>query len=270
MTEAEAQEYAMEWIASWNSHDLDRILNHYADDVEVVSPLVETVLGPGRVSVRGKAQLREYWGTALAKYPDLHFRPLSRLRRRPAASCFTTRACRPWSAPSASSSTGRPRAPRARPLCSRAGPRRRLSCSSAIWPAPPCTTGERFPPRSPRRSRRPGWRSIRPRSLAGVARPSARSSPGCSAASAGGSPLGVTLPQSTVVSGPCWRPGSDRRDRCPCPACARHSSAFERRGLRASRSPPGSTGGSSETILAAVEWAHLLDGWGLRYVVMLA
>lgn len=74
MTEAEAQEYAMEWIASWNSHDLDRILNHYADDVEVVSPLVETVLGPGRVSVRGKAQLREYWGTALAKYPDLHFR----------------------------------------------------------------------------------------------------------------------------------------------------------------------------------------------------
>ena len=70
MTEAEAQEFAIEWIAAWNSHDLDRILSHYADDVEVISPLVETFLGPGRVTVRGKPTLlRKYWGTALAKYP---------------------------------------------------------------------------------------------------------------------------------------------------------------------------------------------------------
>lgn len=74
MTEAEAQVYALEWIAAWNSHDLDRILRHYAEDVEVTSPLVETVLGPGRVTVRGKDTLREYWGAALAKYPELHFR----------------------------------------------------------------------------------------------------------------------------------------------------------------------------------------------------
>src|SRR3954447_4504795 len=74
MTEAEAQEFALEWIAAWNSHDLDRILGHYADDVEVTSPLVETILGPGRVTVRGKERLREYWVRALAKYPDLHFR----------------------------------------------------------------------------------------------------------------------------------------------------------------------------------------------------
>jgi hypothetical protein len=73
MTEAEAQEFALEWIAAWNSHDLDRILGHYADDVEVTSPLVETVLGPGRVTVRGKETLREYWGAALARYPELHF-----------------------------------------------------------------------------------------------------------------------------------------------------------------------------------------------------
>jgi hypothetical protein len=74
MTEAEAQEFALEWIAAWNSHDLDRILDHYSDEVEVTSPLVETVLGPGRVTVRGKEVLRGYWGAALAKYPDLHFR----------------------------------------------------------------------------------------------------------------------------------------------------------------------------------------------------
>jgi hypothetical protein len=74
MTEAEAQDFAQEWIAAWNSHDLERILRHYADDVEVTSPLVEVVLGPGRVTLTGKAAVREYWGAALAKYPDLHFR----------------------------------------------------------------------------------------------------------------------------------------------------------------------------------------------------
>ena len=49
MTEAEAQDFAQEWIAAWNSHDLDRILSHYAEDVEVTSPLVEMIMGPGRV-----------------------------------------------------------------------------------------------------------------------------------------------------------------------------------------------------------------------------
>lgn len=73
MTEAEAQEFALEWIESWNSHDLDRILRHYAEDVEVTSPLMETILGPGRVTVRGKAELRRYWGPALERYPELRF-----------------------------------------------------------------------------------------------------------------------------------------------------------------------------------------------------
>jgi len=73
MTEADAQRFALEWVESWNSHDLERILSHYSEDVEVTSPLIETVLGPGRVSVRGKKALRAYSGLALERYPDLHF-----------------------------------------------------------------------------------------------------------------------------------------------------------------------------------------------------
>lgn len=73
MTEADAQRFALEWTESWNSHDLDRILSHYAEDVVVTSPLVETVLGRGQASVRGKEALRAYWGPALASYPDLRF-----------------------------------------------------------------------------------------------------------------------------------------------------------------------------------------------------
>ncbi len=73
MTEADAQAFAQEWIEAWNSHDLDQILRHYTDDVELVSPLAETVLGPGRVTLKGKDALRDYWGRALRKYPDLRF-----------------------------------------------------------------------------------------------------------------------------------------------------------------------------------------------------
>ena len=35
-----ATEFAQEWIDSWNSHDLDRILSHLSDDFEMKSPLI--------------------------------------------------------------------------------------------------------------------------------------------------------------------------------------------------------------------------------------
>jgi ketosteroid isomerase-like protein len=73
MTEAEAQDFALDWIAVWNSRDLERILDHYSEDVEIISPLAESVLGPGRVVVRGKSAARAYWGPALERFPDLHF-----------------------------------------------------------------------------------------------------------------------------------------------------------------------------------------------------
>src|SRR3954453_14571593 len=64
---------AHEWIAAWNAHDLERVLSHYAPDVELSSPLAaERVPGSGGY-VRGEAELRAYWEPALAANPDLHF-----------------------------------------------------------------------------------------------------------------------------------------------------------------------------------------------------
>jgi uncharacterized protein (TIGR02246 family) len=64
---------AHEWIAAWNAHDLERVLSHYAPDVELTSPLAaERVPGSGGY-VRGEAELRAYWEPALAAHPDLHF-----------------------------------------------------------------------------------------------------------------------------------------------------------------------------------------------------
>ena len=44
------QTFAHEWIAAWNSRDLDRILVHYAPDVVLTSPVAQRILhGDGNV-----------------------------------------------------------------------------------------------------------------------------------------------------------------------------------------------------------------------------
>jgi len=63
--------FAEDWIASWNAHDLDRILSHYSSDVALLSPVAQRRVGNGRVV--GIAALRSYWGAALADQPALNF-----------------------------------------------------------------------------------------------------------------------------------------------------------------------------------------------------
>ena len=66
-------DFAAHWIADWNSHDLDRILSHYADDVVFHSPRIRMVTGQDVDAVTGKAALRAYWGKALEQARDLYF-----------------------------------------------------------------------------------------------------------------------------------------------------------------------------------------------------
>jgi ketosteroid isomerase-like protein len=61
-----AREFAADWIAAWNSGDLERIFSYYADDFEMRSPLIaERGFSPTGV-LRGKAAVRPYWGGGLA------------------------------------------------------------------------------------------------------------------------------------------------------------------------------------------------------------
>ena len=69
-----AEGFANEWIAAWNSHDLDRILSHYAEDFEFSSPFIITVAEEPSGRLKGHAAVRAYWSKALARRPDLHFR----------------------------------------------------------------------------------------------------------------------------------------------------------------------------------------------------
>jgi len=68
-----ASKFAREWIEAWNSHDLDRVLSHYATDVELTSMFVPRILGIASGTVRGIGMLRLYFSEAFAKYPNLKF-----------------------------------------------------------------------------------------------------------------------------------------------------------------------------------------------------
>jgi|SRR5580704_9791645 hypothetical protein len=74
MTRDEAWKLAEHWIASWNAHDLDLIMTHYEDAIELTSPVAAQLLGTSDGRVVGKANLRAYFQRGLAAYPELHFR----------------------------------------------------------------------------------------------------------------------------------------------------------------------------------------------------
>ena len=68
-----AQAFAREWIASWDAHDLDRILAHYTDDFEMSSPLIVERMNEPSGTLKGKAAIRPYWQKGLQAEPPLHF-----------------------------------------------------------------------------------------------------------------------------------------------------------------------------------------------------
>lgn len=72
-TEKEAQEFANHWVQAWNSHDLDRIMSHYAADVILASPVVANILNNPSGTLKGKEALRAYFARGLEAYPNLKF-----------------------------------------------------------------------------------------------------------------------------------------------------------------------------------------------------
>ena len=74
VTKDEAWNLANHWVAAWNSHNLDSIITHYDDAIELTSPVAAQLLGMSDGRVVGKANLRAYFQRGLEAYPDLHFR----------------------------------------------------------------------------------------------------------------------------------------------------------------------------------------------------
>jgi predicted ester cyclase len=74
VTKEEAWKLANEWVAAWNAHDLDLIMAHYEDEVELTSPVAARLLGKPDGKVVGKANLRAYFQRGLEAFPELQFR----------------------------------------------------------------------------------------------------------------------------------------------------------------------------------------------------
>lgn len=68
-----ALRFAQEWIAAWNSHDLERVLSHYSDDFEMNSPMIARIAGEPSGRLVGKQAVGAYWAKALTMLPDLRF-----------------------------------------------------------------------------------------------------------------------------------------------------------------------------------------------------
>lgn len=67
----DAEAFARDWIAAWNSRNLEAILSHYAPNIIFLSPTAERLTGNGRVE--GIAALRAYWRAGLDIIPELRF-----------------------------------------------------------------------------------------------------------------------------------------------------------------------------------------------------
>ncbi|MDP9413078.1 MAG: nuclear transport factor 2 family protein [Pseudomonadota bacterium] len=67
----DAAQFTQAWIRDWNSHDLEAILSHYADNARFTSPFAKILTGTA--VVEGKEGLRAYWSEGLKRRPNLRF-----------------------------------------------------------------------------------------------------------------------------------------------------------------------------------------------------
>jgi ketosteroid isomerase-like protein len=73
MTREEAWNLANDWIAAWNAHDLESIMSHYDDAIDLTSPVAAQLLSTADGKVMGKSNLRAYFRRGLEVYTDLQF-----------------------------------------------------------------------------------------------------------------------------------------------------------------------------------------------------
>jgi hypothetical protein len=70
------EQFAAEWAAAWNRRDVPAVLAHFADTATFTSPVAAQLIDGSDGVLRGKDAIAEYWTSALARIPDLHFEVL--------------------------------------------------------------------------------------------------------------------------------------------------------------------------------------------------
>ena len=71
------EQFSIEWVEAWNSHDINKIMSHYTDDFIMHSPVIQELLNEPSGKLSGKSEIKKYWLKALKLNPMLHFEIIS-------------------------------------------------------------------------------------------------------------------------------------------------------------------------------------------------
>jgi|ERR1700735_2793965 ketosteroid isomerase-like protein len=66
-------EIIQDWLDAWNHHDLDRIMEHYADNIEFTAETVVKRWAKADGKLKGKEELRRHFSKGLELAPDIQF-----------------------------------------------------------------------------------------------------------------------------------------------------------------------------------------------------
>jgi hypothetical protein len=69
-----ATRFSEEWVNSWNSHDIDKIISHYSEKLEFKSPLIVDRYSDPDGTIYDREKLREYFLIGLTNNPALAFK----------------------------------------------------------------------------------------------------------------------------------------------------------------------------------------------------
>jgi ketosteroid isomerase-like protein len=64
---------ATNWIDAWNKRDINRIMDHYADEIEFHSPTVNKRWNITTGKLLGKEKLKQHFLKGFEEAPNLHF-----------------------------------------------------------------------------------------------------------------------------------------------------------------------------------------------------
>jgi hypothetical protein len=73
MEQWKAEEYAKSWIEAWNSHDIESLGAHYAEDVVFRSPFIPRLNDSDSCTIHGRESLKDYLQKGMAAYPHMRF-----------------------------------------------------------------------------------------------------------------------------------------------------------------------------------------------------
>jgi DNA-binding transcriptional MocR family regulator len=67
------REHADRWLEAWNAHDLDAIVDLYAEEIDFASPTIAALGGSKEGRLSGREELRAHFARGLERAPGLAF-----------------------------------------------------------------------------------------------------------------------------------------------------------------------------------------------------